>query len=171
MGYEISGAWGAKMAMPDREVIVFVGDGSYLMMNSDLFSSVLSGHKLIVIVCDNGGFAVINRLQVNQGGAPFNNLIADSKVERVVAVDFAAHAAAMGCESETATTVAELEAAFTRARAADRTYVIAMKTSAYDWTGGGSFWEVGVPEVSDREEIRAAKAAMDAGKAGQRVGW
>jgi 3D-(3,5/4)-trihydroxycyclohexane-1,2-dione acylhydrolase (decyclizing) len=171
MGYEISGAWGAKMAMPDREVIVFVGDGSYLMMNSDLFSSVLSGHKLIVIVCDNGGFAVINRLQVNQGGVPFNNLIADSKVERVVAVDFAAHAAAMGCASETATTVAELEAAFARARAADRTYVIAMKTSAYDWTGGGSFWEVGVPEVSDREEIRAAKAAMDAGKAGQRVGW
>ena len=139
---------------------MFVGDGSYLMMNSDLFSSVLSGHKLIVIVCDNGGFAVINRLQVNQGGVPFNNLIADAKVERVVAVDFAAHAAAMGCEAETATTIAELEAAFARARAADRTYVIAMKTSAYDWTGGGSFWEVGVPEVSDREEIRAAKAAM-----------
>ena len=69
MGYEISGGWGAKMALPDREVIVFVGDGSYLMMNSDLYSSVLTGHKLIVIVCDNGGFAVINRLQVNQGGA------------------------------------------------------------------------------------------------------
>ena len=80
MGYEISGGWGAKMAMPDREVVVFVGDGSYLMMNSDLYSSVLSGHKLIVIVCDNGGFAVINRLQINQGGVPFNNLIADAKV-------------------------------------------------------------------------------------------
>jgi 3D-(3,5/4)-trihydroxycyclohexane-1,2-dione acylhydrolase (decyclizing) len=171
MGYEISGAWGAKMAMPEREVIVFVGDGSYLMMNSDLFSSVLSGHKLIVIVCDNGGFAVINRLQVNQGGLPFNNLIADAKVERVVAVDFAAHAAAMGCEAETANTIAELEAAFERARASDRTYVIAMRTSAYDWTGGGSFWEVGVPEVSDREEIVAARATMDAGKAAQRVGW
>ena len=101
MGYEISGGWGAKMAMPDREVIVFVGDGSYLMMNSDLYSSVLSGHKLIVIVCDNGGFAVINRLQVNQGGAPFNNLLADAKVEEVVDVDFAAHAAAMGCDAET----------------------------------------------------------------------
>ena len=101
---------------------MFVGDGSYLMMNSDLYSSVLSGHKLIVIVCDNGGFAVINRLQVNQGGVPFNNLIADTRqVERVVEVDFAAHAAAMGCDSETATTIAELEAAFGRARAADRT--------------------------------------------------
>jgi len=75
MGYEISGAWGAKMARPNDEVITFVGDGSYMMMNSDLYSSVLSGHKLIVIVCDNGGFAVINRLQINQGGVPFNNLI------------------------------------------------------------------------------------------------
>ena len=70
------------MALPDREVIVFVGDGSYLMMNSDLYSSVLFGHKLIVVVCDNGGYAVINRLQVNQGGAPFNNLLADSRVPR-----------------------------------------------------------------------------------------
>ncbi len=171
MGYEISGAWGAKMALPDREVIVFVGDGSYLMMNSDLYSSVLSGHKLTVIVCDNGGFAVINRLQVNQGGAPFNNLIADSKVQEVVAVDFAAHAAAMGCRSEKVGSVAELEAAMQRARASDRTYVIAIDTSAYDWTGGGSFWEVGVPEVSDRPSVVAAREAMDAGKAAQRVGW
>ena len=99
MGYEISGAWGAKMARPDDEVITFVGDGSYMMMNSDLYSSVLSGHKLIVIVCDNGGFAVINRLQVNQGGEPFNNLIDDTRHRELVYVDFAAHAAAMGCNS------------------------------------------------------------------------
>ncbi len=171
MGYEISGGWGAKMALPEREVIVFVGDGSYLMMNSDLYSSVLSGHKLIVIVCDNGGFAVINRLQVNQGGEPFNNLIADAKVQEVVAVDFATHAASMGCRAETVTTVPELEAAFARARAADRTTVIAITTSAYEWTEGGSFWEVGVPEVSGRESIRAARAALDTGKAEQRVGW
>jgi 3D-(3,5/4)-trihydroxycyclohexane-1,2-dione acylhydrolase (decyclizing) len=171
MGYEISGAWGAKMALPEREVIVFVGDGSYLMMNSDLYSSVLSGHKLIVVVCDNGGFAVINRLQVNQGGAPFNNLIADSRVQEVVAVDFAAHAAAMGCRSENVTSVAELEAAMERARASDRTYVIGIPTSAYDWTGGGAFWEVGVPEVSGRPAVVAAREAMDAGKAAQRVGW
>ena len=171
MGYEISGGWGAKMAMPDREVIVFVGDGSYLMMNSDLYSSVLSGHKLIVIVCDNGGFAVINRLQVNQGGAPFNNLIADCKVRELVEVDFAAHAAAMGCQAESVTSIAGLEAAFGRARQSDRTYVIALKTSAYDWTGGGSFWEVGVPEVSARPEVLAARATMEAGKADQRVGW
>ena len=171
MGYEISGGWGSKMALPDREVIVFVGDGSYLMMNSDLYSSVLSGHKLIVIVCDNGGFAVINRLQVNQGGAPFNNLLVDSKVTEVVAVDFAAHAASMGCIAETVATIPELEAAFGRARAADRTTVIAIRTSAHDWTEGGAFWEVGVPEISERTSIRDARAAMDAGKSTQRVGW
>jgi 3D-(3,5/4)-trihydroxycyclohexane-1,2-dione acylhydrolase (decyclizing) len=171
MGYEISGGWGAKMALPDREVIVFVGDGSYLMMNNDLYSSVLSGHKLIVIVCDNGGFAVINRLQVNQGGEPFNNLFVDAKVEQVVDVDFAAHAAAMGCLAETVSSIPELEEAFTRARAADRTTVIAIKTSAYEWTEGGSFWEVGLPEVSEREGIRNARAALEEGKADQRVGW
>ena len=139
MGYEISGGWGAKMALPDRDVVVFVGDGSYMMMNSDLYSSVLSGHKLIVIVCDNGGFAVINRLQTNQGGVPFNNLIADSKVVEEVRVDFAAHAAAMGALSETVSTIEELSEAFERARSADRSCVIALQTSAYDWTEGGAW--------------------------------
>jgi 3D-(3,5/4)-trihydroxycyclohexane-1,2-dione acylhydrolase (decyclizing) len=171
MGYEIAGGWGAKMAMPDREVVVFVGDGSYLMMNSDLYSSVLSGHKLIVIVCDNGGFAVINRLQVNQGGVPFNNLIADARIVEEVRVDFAAHAAAMGCHAETVTTVRDLEAAFQRARGNDRTTVIALRTDAYSWTEGGAYWEVGVPEVSDRAEVVAARADSDAGKSNQRVGW
>jgi 3D-(3,5/4)-trihydroxycyclohexane-1,2-dione acylhydrolase (decyclizing) len=170
MGYEISGAWGAKMARPEREVVVLVGDGSYMMANSDLYSSVLSGHKLIVIVCDNGGYAVINRLQVNQGGVPFNNLIADARIVEEVRVDFAAHAASMGCHAETVSTIAELEEAFGRARVADRTSVIALRTDAYSWTEGGSFWEVGVPEVSDREEVRSARSALEAGKSGQRVG-
>jgi 3D-(3,5/4)-trihydroxycyclohexane-1,2-dione acylhydrolase (decyclizing) len=169
MGYEISGGWGAKMAMPDREVIVFVGDGSYMMMNSDLYSSVLSGHKLIVIVCDNGGFAVINRLQVNQGGASYNNLLSDTNHKNLVYVDFAAHAKSMQCESETVTTIAELEAAFGRARAADRTYVIALKISQYDWTEGGVFWEVGVPEVSDRPSVIDAHDSMQQGKQAQRL--
>ncbi|MCY3576055.1 MAG: 3D-(3,5/4)-trihydroxycyclohexane-1,2-dione acylhydrolase (decyclizing) [bacterium] len=171
MGYEISGGWGAKMALPDREVVVLVGDGSYLMMNSDLYSTVLTGHKLIVIVCDNGGYAVINRLQLGQGGVPFNNLFADSRVRQVTPVDFAAHAASMGCEAETVNSIAELEAAFGRARASDRTYVIALNTHAYRWTEGGSFWEVGVPEVSASADVRAARADMDAGKGAQRVGW
>ncbi len=171
MGYEISGGWGAKMALPDREVVVLVGDGSYLMMNSDLYSTVLTGHKLIVIVCDNGGYAVINRLQLAQGGVPFNNLIVDSRVQEVTAVDFAAHAASMGCEAETVSTIAELEAAFGRSRASERTYVIALRTHAYRWTEGGSFWEVGVPEVSASPDVRAARAAMESDKSAQRVGW
>ncbi len=169
MGYEISGAWGAQMAMPDKQVIVFVGDGSYLMMNSDLYSSVLSGHKLIVIVCDNGGFAVIHRLQTNQGGAGFNNLIEDTRHEELVYVDFAAHARAMGCEAETVESIDQLEAALGRARAGDRTYVIAMKTSQHDWTEGGVFWEVGVPEVSGRRAVLDAHDAMLQGKQAQRL--
>ena len=171
MGYEIAGGWGAKMAMPDREVIVFVGDGSTMMMNSDLYSSVLSGHKMIVIICDNGGFAVINRLQVNQGGVPFNNLIADSRIVEEVRVDFAALAAAQGCHSETVDSVADLEAALGRARAADRTYVIVLQTNPDVWTEGGAFWEVGVPEVSDRQAVIDAKADLEAGKIDRRVGW
>lgn len=169
MGYEISGAWGAKMAMPDREVITFVGDGSYLMMNSDLYSSVLSGHKLIVVVCDNGGFAVIHRLQTGQGGVGYNNLISDTRNAGEVYVDFAAHARAMGCRAEQVSTIAEFDAAFARARKSDATYVIAMRTSPSDWTEGGTFWEVGVPEVSNRQEVRDARREMDAGKQAQRL--
>ena len=182
MGYEVSGGWGAAMAHEamgrsgDGDVFVFVGDGSYLMMNSDLYSSVLTGHKMIVIVCDNGGFAVINRLQIGQGGKPFNNLLADCRLAgshngEVVEVDFAAHAAALGCASETVSTYEELQAALERARASDRTYVIAAKVDAYTWTEGGAFWQVGVPEVSNLQSVRDARAEMDKGQADQRVGW
>lgn len=179
MGYETAGGWGAAMAYGpgggaerEGEVFVFVGDGSYLMMNSDLYSSVLSGHKMIVIVCDNGGFAVINRLQTGQGGKPFNNLLVDCRLSGdVTEVDFAAHAAAMGCGSETVSSIDELNAAVDRARASDTTYVIAMKVDAYTWTEGGSFWEVGVPEVSSLETVTAARAEIDKGKTDQRIGW
>ena len=170
MGYETSGGWGAAMAQPDKEVVVFTGDGSWMMLNSDIYSSVIHGHKMIVIVCDNGGFAVINRLQTNMGGEPYNNLIKDNPtVVNPVAVDFAKHAEAMGAMSETVTSVDELEEAFGRAKAADRTYVIALVTDAYSWTEGGSFWEVGVPEVSELEGVRNAKADMVEGKKEQRI--
>ena len=171
MGYELSGAWGAKMAMPEREVISFVGDGSYMMMNSDIYSSVLYGHKLIVIVCDNGGYAVINRLQVNQGGVPFNNQLADCEAENLVYVDFAKHAASMGAISETVGSIDELETAFARARKSDRTHVIVIKTSPNDWTEGGSFWEVGVPTTSHRPQVIKAGEIMRDGKKQQRIGW
>ena len=171
MGYETSGAWGARMARPDGEVFALTGDGSYLMMNSDLYSGVLAGHKVITIVCDNGGFAVIDRLQVNQGGESFNNLLRDSRIVNHVTVDFAAHAAAMGCRSEKVKTIDELRAALVRARAGDRSAVIVIDTDPHAWTEGGAFWEVGVPEVSARPAVNAARKAMDEGKQRQRMGW
>jgi 3D-(3,5/4)-trihydroxycyclohexane-1,2-dione acylhydrolase (decyclizing) len=170
MGYEIAGAWGAKMALPDRDVVSWVGDGSYLMMNSDIYSTVMTGHKVIFIVCDNGGFAVINRLQVNTGGEEFNNLLHTARHQRMFRVDFAKHAEAMGAISEKVTTIDEFKGAFERAKAADRSYVIVIEVAQYDWTEGGAWWEVGIPEVSDREQVRVARAELDAEKKLQRRG-
>lgn len=170
MGYEIGGAWGAAMALPERTVISFCGDGSYLMANSDVYSSVLSGHKFILVLCDNGGYAVINRLQEFKGGAPFNNLLEHSWRKELVYVDFVKHAEAMGARAEEVASLEELEGALGRARAADRTTVIVTKTDPYTWTGGDAWWDVGVPEVSDREEVRVAKAQHEAERKHQRVG-
>ncbi len=173
MGYEVSGAWGAAMARRSSpgEVITFVGDGSYLMMNSDLYSSVLSGHKVIVILCDNGGYAVIDRLQVNQGGASFNNLLRDSRIEgELVPVDFVAHATSLGCEARGVDTIGALREAFEWARTTDRTTVIVIETDPHAWTEGGAWWEVGVPESSATPSIVAARAELDDAKRQQRRG-
>jgi 3D-(3,5/4)-trihydroxycyclohexane-1,2-dione acylhydrolase (decyclizing) len=170
MGYELAGAWGARMARPRGEVIAFVGDGSYLMLNSELLSSVISGHKLIAVLCDNGGFAVIERLQVGQGGASFNNMFSGIGPNRVE-VDWVAHARALGCEAERVDSIDDLPAALARARAADRTFVIALRTSPDAWTDGGAFWQVGVPEVSERPAVEQARARQSEGRSGQRVGW
>jgi 3D-(3,5/4)-trihydroxycyclohexane-1,2-dione acylhydrolase (decyclizing) len=170
MGYEIAGGWGAKMAWPDADVIVMVGDGSYLMMNSDVYSSVLSGHKLIIIVCDNGGYAVIDRLQTFKGVPSFNNFLRDVRHERLVTVDFAKHAEAMGAIAEQVRSLGDLEAAIDRARKADRTSVIVISTDAHTWTPGDAWWDVGVPEVSNREKVRAARADHTAKKQKQRAG-
>ena len=171
MGYEIAGAYGQKLAHPDRDIIAFVGDGSYLMLNSDIYSTVLTGNKIICIVCDNGGFAVINRLQTAKGGVEFNNLFASSKhAGDVPQIDFAMHARALGAAAENVASVAELEAAFGRARASDRTYVIAIRTHPYDWMEGGSWWDVGMPEVTRRREIEAARTTQEAQRQFQRQG-
>ena len=175
MGYEISGGWGAKMALGEREVIVMLGDGSYLMMNSDLYSSVLTNHKLIVVVCDNGGFAVIDRLQRAQGGVSFNNLLEDCRLgpdqDQLARVDFAAHAAALGCESEKVTTIAEFDDALSRARAAPSSYVIVIDIAADEWTEGGASWQVGVPAATPRPEVAQAAAEMTEILKTQRLGW
>jgi 3D-(3,5/4)-trihydroxycyclohexane-1,2-dione acylhydrolase (decyclizing) len=170
MGYEISGAWGARLARPEGDVIAWVGDGSYLMMNSDIYSTVMTGQKVIFMVCDNGGFAVINRLQVNTGGAEFNNLLKSTRHERLFRVDFVKHAESMGAIAERVEGIDDLRAAFERAKAADRTYVIVIPVDQYTWTEGGAWWEVGVPEVSERPAVRAARADWEASKQRQRVG-
>jgi 3D-(3,5/4)-trihydroxycyclohexane-1,2-dione acylhydrolase (decyclizing) len=177
MGYEIAGGWGARIAQAEDkgggDTIVFVGDGSYLLMNSDIYSSVLTGKKLIVVVCDNGGFAVINKLQNNTGNASFNNLIKDCNIAvQPFAVDFAAHARAMGAEAETVHSIAELKEAFGRAKAAAKTYVIAMQVDAYDgWTAEGhAWWEVGTPQVSANPRVAKAHAEWEEGRRKQRAG-
>ncbi len=170
MGYEIAGAWGARLARRTGEIIAWVGDGSYLMMNSDIYSTVMTGQKVIYMLCDNGGFAVINRLQVNTGGAEFNNLLSSSKNERLFTVDFVKHAESMGAIAERVEGIDDLAAAFGRAKAADRTYVIVIPVDQYTWTEGGAWWEVGVPEVSERPTVRAARADWEANKQHQRVG-
>ena len=177
MGYEIAGGWGARIAQsekePDQDTIVFTGDGSYLMLNSDLYSSVLTKKKLIVLVLDNGGFAVINKLQNNTGNESFNNLIKDCPtVPEPFAVDFEAHAASMGAHAVTVSNPAQLGDAFKVAKANDRTSVIVMKVDAYEgWTTEGhTWWECGTPEVSDSEKVRKAHADWESSRPLQRKG-
>ncbi|MEM6465511.1 MAG: 3D-(3,5/4)-trihydroxycyclohexane-1,2-dione acylhydrolase (decyclizing) [Pseudomonadota bacterium] len=177
MGYEIAGGWGARIAQsetePEQDTIVFCGDGSYLLMNSDIYSSVLTEKKLIVLVLDNGGFAVINKLQNNTGNESFNNLISDCPtVPEAFAVDFEAHARSMGALAETVESPAELEAAFKRAKAAPRTSVIVMKVDAYEgWTDQGhTWWEVGTPHVTDNPKVQAAHEDWESLRVRQRKG-
>ncbi|SAL53374.1 iolD protein [Caballeronia udeis] len=170
MGYEIAGGWGAAMADPTRDVFVMVGDGSYMMMNSDIYSSVLAGHKMIVLVCDNGGFGVINRLQNGKGGASFNNLLKDSKVKEAFPVDFIRHAESMGALARRANTLDELRDALKWAKSNDRTTVISIVTDAFAWTPGDAWWDVGVPQVSEREEVQAARKDQEKGRMKQRIG-
>jgi 3D-(3,5/4)-trihydroxycyclohexane-1,2-dione acylhydrolase (decyclizing) len=161
MGYEISGAWGAAIARartnPRGVVTALLGDGSYLMLNSDLYSAAFAGHPFVAVVCDNGGYAVIHRLQTNQGAAPFNNLLEDAAgpgaTERPLRVDFAAHARALGCTVEDVPADAmagAFRASYLRAREAaavtGRPAVVVCRTHPGSWTDAGAWWEVGVPE-------------------------
>jgi 3D-(3,5/4)-trihydroxycyclohexane-1,2-dione acylhydrolase (decyclizing) len=173
MGYEIAGGLGVKMAKPEREVIVMLGDGSYLMLNAEIASSVMLGMKLIIVVLDNRGYGCINRLQQACGGAPFNNMWADCLQGESGAptIDFAAHARAMGAQAEHVGSIAELEHALQRARAATGTYLISIDTDHRRTTEqGGSWWEVAVPEVSVRAGVRQARHDYDIAKQQQRRG-
>jgi len=171
MGYEIAGALGVKMALPDREVVVTIGDGSYLMMNSEIATSVMLGKKLIIVVNDNRGFRCINRLQNATGGAPFNNLLRDARHEVLPDVDFVAHARSLGAEAVKVASIAELESAFKAARAAKSTQVIVIDTDPIGSTeAGGFWWDVAVPAVSDRAEVGAARRGYEDALTIQRLG-
>ncbi|HJV61255.1 MAG TPA: thiamine pyrophosphate-dependent enzyme, partial [Albitalea sp.] len=167
MGYEIAGGLGVKLARPDKEVIVTVGDGSYLMLNSEIATSVMLGRKLIVVVLDNRGYGCIHRLQRASGGEPFNNLLDDCVGEGGArsTIDFAAHAASLGAQAVHVATVSELKSAMRRARAATTTQVIVIDTSPERGTeDGGAWWEVAIPQASSRGEVNEAHARYLAGK-------
>lgn len=171
MGYEVAGGWGAAMADPTRETIVMVGDGSYLIMNSDIYSSVLTGHKMIVIICDNGGYAVINRLQNFKGGESYNNLIKDcTNVSKPFSVDFVKHAESMGALARSVKSIAELGQAMDWAKTTDRTTVISIEMDAFVWTPGDAMWDVGVPQVSKRKQVNEAAEYQANLRKKQRVG-
>lgn len=163
MGYEIAGALGIKMAEPERDVICMVGDGSYMMMNSELATAAMMGISFTVVLTDNRGFGCINRLQRATGGAEFNNLLDHAPHVTPSNIDFAAHAAAMGAAAVHVRSIADLEAALARAREATGPFVIVIDTDPYPSTPhGGHWWDVAVPEVSTREEVQAARKAYEA---------
>ena len=172
MGYEIAGGLGVKMARPDAEVIVILGDGSYLMLNSEIATSVMLGRKLIIVVLDNRGYGCIQRLQSATGGARFNNMLDDCAATdggADVAIDFAAHAASLGAQAEHVEDLPALRAALKRARAATRTQVLVIDTTHTRTTDdGGCWWEVAVPQVSERPAVDAAAAASRDAKRAQR---
>ena len=171
MGYEIAGGLGVKMARPDREVIVMVGDGSYLMLNNEIATSVMLDKKLIIVLLDNRGYGCINRLQQSCGGNQFNNMFKDCLQfgEGAPYIDFVANAASLGALSEKVSSIPELEAALERARAANRTYLICIETDDTRTTSeGGWWWEVAVPEESPSESVRQARAAYLRGKESQK---
>lgn len=171
MGYEIAGGLGVKMARPECEVIVMVGDGSYLMMNSEIATSVMLGCKLIVVVLDNRGYGCIQRLQTACGGPHFNNMLGDCVPEagRDVRIDFGAHARSLGAAAVHVNGIAELKAAMQRARTATTTQVIVIDTTHTRTTlEGGCWWEVAIPETSQRPEVADAHARYLDGKLQQR---
>ncbi|MGR9245381.1 3D-(3,5/4)-trihydroxycyclohexane-1,2-dione acylhydrolase (decyclizing) [Rhizobium leguminosarum] len=171
MGYEIAGGLGAKMAHPERDVVVMVGDGSYMMMNSELATSVMLGLKLNIVVLDNRGYGCINRLQMGTGGANFNNLLKDSYHEVMPEIDFRAHAESMGAIAVKVASIAELEQAIADSKKNDRTSVFVIDTDPLITTeAGGHWWDVAVPEVSPREEVNEARKGYVEARAAQRIG-
>lgn len=171
MGYEVAGGLGAKLARPDSDVIVMVGDGSYMMLNSEIASSIMLGAKITIVLLDNAGYGCINRLQMATGGANFNNLLADTHHVELPQIDFAAHAAAMGALTRKVASISELESALKETAGEARTTVIVIDTDPLVTTDeGGHWWDVAVPEVSDRAQVNEARKGYEKALASQRFG-
>lgn len=171
MGYEIAAGLGVALARPQSDTVVMVGDGSYLMMNSEIVSAVMLGVRLTIVVLDNSGYGCINRLQMATGGANFNNLFRDTRHETMPSVDFAAHAAAMGATARKVASLAELEAALSETEGAAGVHVFVIDTDPLITTDeGGHWWDVAVPEVSDRPQVNAAREAYVKALKAQRAG-
>jgi 3D-(3,5/4)-trihydroxycyclohexane-1,2-dione acylhydrolase (decyclizing) len=167
MGYEIAGGLGVKMARPAADVVVMVGDGSYLMMNSEIATSVALGLKLTIVLLDNRGFGCINRLQQATGSVPFNNLLSDS----APAIDFVAHAQSLGAIASKATSLASLENLLRAAKSNSKTTVVVIDTDAAKSTvAGGHWWDVAVPESSELSAVRDARAAYVKAQRNQIIG-
>jgi 3D-(3,5/4)-trihydroxycyclohexane-1,2-dione acylhydrolase (decyclizing) len=167
MGYEIAGGLGVKLAHPKREVCVLVGDGSYLMLNSEIATSVALGAKLVIVVLDNRGFGCIERLQAATGGASFNNLLADEAPR----VDFAAHARSLGAQAEKVDGIAALPKALERALRARKTSVVVIETDPRRGTAeGGTWWDVAVTEVPKTSSQKKARKSYEAARRRQPLG-
>ena len=171
MGYEIVGGLGVKLAKPERDVVVMVGDGSYLMLNSEIATSIMLGQKLTIVVLNNRGFGCINRLQVGTGGASFNNLLKDAHHTELPEIDFRAHAESLGAIAVKVESLADLEKAVTDAKSNEKTTVIVIDSDPIESTeAGGTWWDVAVPEVSVRETVNQARSKYESGMKGQRLG-
>jgi 3D-(3,5/4)-trihydroxycyclohexane-1,2-dione acylhydrolase (decyclizing) len=172
MGYEIAGGLGVKLAHPEREVVVVTGDGTYMMANSELATAAMLGIKLTLVIVDNGGYGCINRLQHAAGGERFNNLFAHNTLQGENSnIDFVKHAASMGAIAEKVASLADLEQALKQSRKSPNVTAIVIDTDPMISTdAGGAWWDVGIPEVSSRKQVRDAHAKWKKGAKAQRVG-
>lgn len=175
MGYEVSGTWGAALergvSHPGSTVYGLLGDGSFMMLPMDIYSGVLTGTNMTLLVCDNGGFNVIERLQLNNGAASFKTMLADDDHPTPPTIDFAVIASAMGAHGRRVTGLAELEDVLRETHGQPGVHVITLDVAVHQWSEGGSFWQTGVPEVSHRPSVDKAREALEAGLTHQRAHW
>ena len=172
MGYEVSGTWGAALeravSRPGSNVYGMTGDGSFMMLPMDVYSAVLHDTSLVLIICDNQGFNVIERLQIGHGAASFRTMLADEDRPNPAVIDFAKIAAGMGAEVISTGSLAEFDDALHAVKGIPGVHVIVVPVAKHKWSEGDSFWEVGVPEVSHRPAVNEARKALLEGKSQQR---